>query len=144
MALTTGVSGDPLALLKEGIQLSMNKVKTFGAVQDASVAGSVFEINQADVDAYIADVEEAYVAADNDNERLNIIMTEYQLALWGNGIEAYNNYRRTGYPDFAETAPVMGNPPYPLRFIIPVSELETNPKLAGYTPSAFDAVFWDK
>ena len=144
MALTTGISGDPLALLKEGIQLSMDKVEAFGAAQDASVVGSVFEINQSDIDAYIADVETAYNTAEGDNERLNIIMTEYQLALWGNGIEAYNNYRRTGYPDFAETAPVMGNPPYPLRFIIPVSELETNPRLADYTPNAFDAVFWDK
>ena len=144
MALTTSVDGDPLTLMKEGIQLSMDKVKAFGAAQDASVAGSVFEINQSDVDAYIANVEAAYNAAGDDAERLNIIMTEYQLALWGNGIEAYNNYRRTGYPDFAETAPVMGNPPFPLRFIIPVSELETNPKLANYTPNAFEAVFWDK
>ena len=144
MALTTSVGGDPLSLLKEGIQLSMDKVKAFGATQDASVTGSAYEIVQANIDAYINDVEASFTAAANDAERLNIIMTEYQLALWGNGIEAYNNYRRTGYPDFAATAPVMGNPPFPLRFIIPVSELETNPKLADYTPNPFEAVFWDK
>jgi len=84
-----------------------------------------------------------YAAAASEDERLNIIMTEYQLALWGNGLEAYNNFRRTGFPDYNVTAPVMGNPPYPLRFIIPVSELETNPQLSDYQPDPFSAVFWD-
>ena len=31
-----------------------------------------------------------------DGDRLNVIMKEYFIALWGNGIESYNNYRRTG------------------------------------------------
>jgi len=143
MALTTGVAGDPLTLLKQGMQLSMDKTRAFGAIEDPSVSGSDYEMTQAMIDAYISDVEAVYNSAANDDERLNIIMTEYQLALFGNGMEAYNNYRRTGFPDYAETAPVMGNPPYPLRFIIPVSELETNPKLADYTPNAFEPVFWD-
>ena len=143
MALTTNVPGDPLTLLKEGIQLSMDKTRAFGATQDPSLAGSAFEITQSRIDNYIANVETAYNNATNDDERLNIIMTEYHLSLFGNGIEAYNNYRRTGFPNFAETAPVMGDPPYPQRFIIPVSELETNPKLADYTPNAFEPVFWD-
>ena len=143
MALTAGVSGDPLSLLTEGIQLSMDKVKDFGAANDPSATGSDYEISQGEVDAYIAEVEAAYNAVGTDDERLNIIMTEYQLALWGNGIEAYNNFRRTGFPDYMVTAPVMGDPPYPLRFVLPVSELETNPKLADYTPNAFEPVFWD-
>jgi len=143
MALTTGVSGDASALLEEGIRMSMAKVAGYGAEQYPAVAGSEKEITQAKVDAYVADVMSAYNAADSDDERLNIIMTEYQLALWGNGIEAYNNFRRTGFPNFDVTAPVMGNPPYPLRFIIPVSELETNPQLSDYQPDPFEAVFWD-
>ena len=39
--------------------------------------------------------------------KLNIIMKEYYIALWGNGIDAINNYRRTGKPDnmqFTRTA----------------------------------------
>jgi hypothetical protein len=30
--------------------------------------------------------------------RLELIIKEYFLAAWGNGIEPYNAYRRTGYP----------------------------------------------
>jgi len=132
-----------LDLLQDGIRLSMSKVRDFGNSEMPSIAGTSFEISESAVNEYIADVASAYNAATTDDERLNIIMTEYQLALWGNGLEAYTNYRRTGFPDFATTAPVMGNPPYPQRFIIPVSELETNPSLATYTPDPFAPVFWN-
>ncbi|MEK6478193.1 SusD/RagB family nutrient-binding outer membrane lipoprotein [Catalinimonas sp. 4WD22] len=143
MALTTSVSGDPLLLLEEGIRISMEKVKDYGAEQYPAVTGTAQEITEADISTYLNEVRSAYNAATSDDERLNIIMTEYQLALWGNGIEAYNNFRRTGFPNFDITAPVMGNPPYPLRFIIPVSELETNPELADYSPDPFEPIFWD-
>jgi hypothetical protein len=101
-------------------------------------------MSEAAIANYIADVQDKYMATTSDAEKLNIIMTEYQLALWGNGIEAYTNFRRTGYPNFAETSPVMGNPPYPQRFIIPVSELETNPSLSNYSPDPFEPVFWNQ
>lgn len=31
-------------------------------------------------------------------KRLELVIKEYYIAAWGNGIEPYNNYRRTGYP----------------------------------------------
>jgi hypothetical protein len=144
MALTTSVEGDPMELLREGITLSMQKVKNYGSEEMPSIEGSPYEMSEEAIANYIADVQDQYMATTSDAEKLNIIMTEYQLALWGNGIEAYTNFRRTGYPNFAETSPVMGNPPYPQRFIIPVSELETNPSLADYSPDPFEPVFWNQ
>jgi hypothetical protein len=144
MALTTSVEGDPMALLRDGIELSMQKVKNYGSEEMPSIDGSSYEMSEAAIANYIADVQDKYMATTSDSEKLNIIMTEYQLALWGNGIEAYTNFRRTGYPNFAETSPVMGNPPYPQRFIIPVSELETNPSLSNYSPDPFEPVFWNQ
>ncbi len=38
-------------------------------------------------------------AASTERDKLDVLMTEYYIALWGNGIESYNNYRRTGSPD---------------------------------------------
>ncbi|MFN8275735.1 MAG: SusD/RagB family nutrient-binding outer membrane lipoprotein [Flavobacteriaceae bacterium] len=32
------------------------------------------------------------------DKRLELVIKEYYIAAWGNGIEPYNNYRRTGYP----------------------------------------------
>ncbi len=43
-------------------------------------------------------VLQLYDNAGTDADRLNVIMKEYYLALWGNGVESYNNYRRTGMP----------------------------------------------
>lgn len=33
-----------------------------------------------------------------DAKRMELLIKEYYIAAWGNGIEPYNNYRRTGYP----------------------------------------------
>lgn len=35
----------------------------------------------------------------SDADKMQIIIKEFYIASWGNGIEPYNNYRRTGYPD---------------------------------------------
>lgn len=91
-ALTLGTAGDPAALLETGIRQSIAKAQSFSSLAD------VDETLVADVDAYVAEVLEDYAAA-NDDEKLNIIMTEYHKALWGQGLEAYNNYRRTGKPE---------------------------------------------
>ncbi len=34
----------------------------------------------------------------NSDKKLELIIKEFYIATWGNGIEPYNNYRRTGYP----------------------------------------------
>lgn len=39
-----------------------------------------------------------YDAAANDDEKLEVVMKEYWLSLFGNGIDAFNSYRRTGKP----------------------------------------------
>lgn len=68
----------------------------FGEAQ-ATAAGLV--PTNKHVDNYINEVRTNYINAANDDERLNIIMTEYQIALFLNGVEAYNSFRRTGKPD---------------------------------------------
>lgn len=46
---------------------------------------------------YLDFIESVYDEADDDR-RLELVIKEYYIATWGNGIEGYNNYRRTGYP----------------------------------------------
>ncbi len=61
---------------------------------------SVFLDTWADnVSTYVDYVLARYDAASNDSERLNVIMKEYHIAAYGNGIEPYNNLRRTGMPN---------------------------------------------
>jgi hypothetical protein len=50
----------------------------------------------------------AYDAAATTDAKLNILMKEYYIALWGNGSDAYNMYRRTNKP--ANMQLVVGEP----------------------------------
>jgi hypothetical protein len=54
---------------------------------------------------------------ENDARRLELIIKEYYIASWGNGIEPYNNYRRTGYPsNFQPTLEPESGPFYNAAF----------------------------
>lgn len=96
--LAMGVAGDAKALLEAGIKKSMAKVIGFPSTVGVTPS-STFVPTQARQDAYVASVLAAYDAAASNDAKLNIIMKEYYKALWGNGVDSYNNYRRTGKPD---------------------------------------------
>mgnify|MGYP003674459193 FL=1 len=81
-ALMLGTNGDPATLLEEAIRASMSKVLNFGDVT------SSFEPTSNDVDNYITEVITNYNSAASDAERLDIIITEYYLASYGNSVEA--------------------------------------------------------
>lgn len=92
LALTEpGVTGDVRALFGEAMQASFDKVNEVAEESDAPV------IEDAEVDAYIAAVMAKYDAADNEG-KLELIMTEKWIASFGFALDAYTDYRRTGYP----------------------------------------------
>jgi len=109
-ALTLGTNDDARALLESGIRKSMEKVLGFAELVDLSqVVGQDLDGNDVtaeqaylptddDVQEYVDYVLAEYDAADADG-KLDIVVKEYFIALWGNGIEAYNLYRRTGKPN---------------------------------------------
>lgn len=90
---------DARALLEQAIRSSMDKVLNFNAEigYEFTTEETAQLATQADVDAYVAAVLTEYDGANAANQ-LEIIVREYWLALFGNGMEAYNAYRRTGYP----------------------------------------------
>lgn len=94
-ALALGTTGDAKTYLENGIRESMTKVMAFGS---SLAANTSFVPTIGDIDDHIADILAAYEAG-SDTDKLRIIVEQYFIALWGNGIEAYNTYRRTGQPD---------------------------------------------
>ncbi len=98
-ALTLGTNGNARNFLELGIRQSIAKVLPFGDLNNNSDAG--FEPSTGDIDAFVNTTLAAYDAG-SDNQKLDIILTQYFVALWGNGIEAYNIYRRTGLPSFLQ------------------------------------------
>jgi hypothetical protein len=133
--LTLGVTGDAKALMTEGIIESMQAVSGF--------AGSP-EMADADVDAYVASIESDYDAAIgvSDELALDVVIQEKYFAVFGNGFEAYNDLRRTGYPSDLPDALAPTNP-FPVRFQYPPSELNTNVNAPDPAPLLSDPVFWD-
>jgi len=137
-ALTLGTTGDAAAYLREGLTQSISKVMTFGGGQ---ATGSPFEPAQADIDAYIDEVMATYTAADAD-EKLNTIMTEYHIALFGNGVEAYNSYRRTGMPNDLQPIRAGDVDNFLRSFFYPTSSVSNNSN-SDQKDNVTVQVFWD-
>jgi hypothetical protein len=138
-------SGNARTAMESGIRKSINKVINFPAAIGYSEAIPASRIpDAARIDGYVNKVLNAYDIQTNDDGRLGIIMKEYFMALWGNGLDAYNMYRRTNKP--ANIQLVVGEPDpgvfinshlYPSVFV--------NRNLNAQQKSSVGVqVFWDK
>lgn len=101
-ALTLGTPGDPQALFQAAMEAQFDHVFVVGATLDARAPAPGDAALVAARDAYIANVIADYTAAASDDERLQVMMTEKHTATFGNGMEAYNDFRRTGFPLFVD------------------------------------------
>ena len=137
-ALMSGTAGDPKALMIEGIEQSIEKVRYFNT--DEVTDGDNFAMTNTDVTDYVAFATGLYDAATTDEQRLDIIMKEYYIALWGNGYEAWNNYRRTSMPS---DLPAHHDTPgiFPRTFMYPASVVNSNSSISQKQVS--EKTFWD-
>lgn len=153
-ALTLGTSDNPRTMLESGMRKSFAKVIGFESRDPGTFSRSVeirgggtgtvkelYGADQDDVDNYVDFVLDAYDNAANDTERLDIIMNEYYIALWGNGIESYNMYRRTGMPSNMAPALEQGPGEFMRSFFLPSDHVTRNPNSSQ--KSITDQVFWD-
>lgn len=146
-ALTLGTTGSAKSLLQSAIEKSMTDVRSFALSTTEGGKITAFETDNKivwadEVSKYVAKVMASYDAATTDDARLNIIATEYWLALYGNGIEAYNMYRRTGKP--ANLQPALDANPgtFPRSLYYPTSYITRNAN-AKQKSSIGQPVFWD-
>ena len=130
-ALILGTSGGtPQALYQAAIRASMTKA----GIADAAVT------------TYFANNPRVALLSTNRAAAHNQIMTQKWIAWVGNGYEAYNDYRRTGFPRLALALNAAGDDPniLPKRFIYPASELSGNAGNApGNVPNTTAPVWWD-
>jgi hypothetical protein len=124
--------------LLTAVQNSIDQVRDF-----ATSTGQVLSPGrEPDADEYIDKIDELYEAASN---KLDVIGREYWVACWGNGIEAYNNYRRTSAPRNpqpmlqTEPGPFMRSIVYPSVFV----NLNSNESVHQKDVNTTNKVFWD-
>lgn len=145
-ALTLGTAGDPKALLAAGITKHINFVRSFSVAtpESAAITALISDAEHArQRDSYVAFVNARYDAAANANARMNVIGREYWLALFGNGHESYNLYRRTGKPERLQPALEVDPGPFIRSFLYPNNYMVTNTN-AVQKPNNAVQVFWDK
>ena len=137
-AITLGTTGIDSVYFEEGIRASMSKVSVFSATTDPNAP----LIDPDDIDAYVAArMAELNAVGLNDFQKLNVVIKEKYYAGFGNGIEVFTDYRRTGAPADLPTS-LAPAAPFPLRLYYSVNETATNPnavQLPIDTP-----IFWDK
>jgi len=145
-ALTLGTTGDPKTLLLSGIQKHMNYVRAFAVAGAEASVITAFEAPAAytaRVNNYLAFVGNQYDAQVNNDKKLNVIGREYWLSLFGNGLEAFNMYRRTGKPERMQPALEERPGPFVRSFLYPNNYMVTNTK-AVQKQNLAQQVFWDK
>lgn len=146
-ALTLKTTGSPKALLESGIRKSMADVRA--AALGTSEAGKVtaFEAEKKivwadEVEKYVAARLADYDKATTDADRLNIIANEYWFAAYGNGIESYNMYRRTGMPRNMQPALDPNPGAFVKSFFYPTAFIARN-STAKQKATVTIPVFWD-
>ena len=136
-ALTLGTGEDAQALLEEAVAAQMKVVNSLSpsfALSDAAIAG------------FVARLGDKFLAAD-DAAKMELLMMQKWIALYGNGIESYNDYRRTGLPELEPLVSPLDV--FPLRYYYSQTELTSNESLMDERDQLqrnqqITPVFWDK
>lgn len=156
--LSLGANGDARVLLESGIRKSLDKVQGFESLVSSKMSTTVtlrdgsegtirelYGMDDTDKQDYVDEVLAFYDAANGTQEKLDVVIREFYIAAWGNGLEAYNMYRRTGYPGNMQPAlePIPGSAsdPFPYSFIYPVDHIVRNAN-AVQKVNAGVPVFW--
>lgn len=153
-ALYLGTTGSARTYFENGIRNSMTDVRTW-SVSGTYGVGSASPAETATITAfypdatYAADVNNyvngalaAYDAQVGNNSIMNYIAREHWIASFGNGVEAFNLYRRTGMPTGMQ--PVVNPTPgaFPRTFWYPASFANLNSSVDQKT-NLEGRVFWD-
>ena len=154
VAIANGDAATGRSEMEAGIRGSMAKVESFEGLVSSLMGemrddgrGNIFSVkefyglSEEGVDAYVAFVLGEYDAAADDDARMDVAMKEYFIALWGNGLEAYNMYRRTGKPANMQPAlePTVGE--FARSFFLP--DVHVNRNANATQKELTERVFWD-
>src|SRR5690606_35752632 len=139
-----GAGGDARALFEEAVRQNIATVIAFGMNAPGYADFASYHPTQADIDTYVGVIMALYDAAGTDDERLDIVMFELWKAMFANPMEAYNSYRRTGFPSILQTdaASLDEVNQFTLRALYSIKEIASNTSLTGI-PHSRVPVFWD-
>jgi hypothetical protein len=100
----------------------------------------------AEIDNYFATNPTVVTLAGTTEDMRKQIITQKYMSWIGNGIEAFNDYRRTGYPVLALVNNAAGHNPnvIPTRLTYPNGELSRNPNTPNPITRTDVKIWWAK
>jgi hypothetical protein len=129
-ALILGTAGDANTYYQAGIRANMQKTG----------------MTTTEIDTYFTTNPGVVTLAGTTEQKRNQIITQKYISWIGNGIEAYNDYRRTGYPVLTLANNAAGHNPnvIPTRLTYPLNELSRNPNTPNPITRTDVKVWWAK
>jgi hypothetical protein len=150
------VAGDPRARLEEAMYAAFEQVDMVVAMVNPAQDVPSFDTASTDT-AYVTAVLVQYNSADAEKQ-MELIMTEKWISQWGNALDQYTDYRRTGYPvrfdansnggtqyqgnEGTAPVPTQETRAYPLSFPYDKDEVILNDNCTQKVVSTSN-VFWD-
>ena len=97
VAMVAGDMSTAKSQMAMGIDESIKKVQAFGSGLDPD-ADPTFEPSALAIASFKTAMGDAFDNAATTADKWNVLAQQFFVSLFGNGIDAYNFYRRTGYP----------------------------------------------
>jgi len=145
LALGITTKGDARVLLQKGVDASIQDVMSFPARVGVS-ADPTYVPTATQITNYEKLVVANYDTAASVDSKLDVVMTEYYIALWGNGVEPYNNLRRTGKPSNVQIPVAVPAPGHFIRSMFYPSVFvnrNLNAPAQKDPGNSVNKVFWD-
>lgn len=139
VALDGGNTGTARTLLEAGMRNSIDRVMSFSA--SIGTVNAAFVPSAADIDTYVDEVLANFDAADAAT-KMDILQQENHLALFGNGYEAYNAYRRTAAPRNLQFGRESDLREFPRLMLYPADYVNLNASISS-NRTISEQVFWD-
>lgn len=136
-ALTLNTGEDAESLMKEAVMAQLRVVNSLAPT---------FPLSETAILGFTDRLGDQFSAAD-ERGKMELLMMQKWISLYGNGIEAYNDYRRTGLPELEPLVSPLDV--FPLRFYYSQTELTSNESLVDERDQLqrnqqITPVFWDK
>ena len=138
VALSAGNAGLAASFVEAGMNKSISKVASFGALDGSR--DTDFEPSQGYINDYIDSITSQITNTSDDS--WNVLAEQNFIAMYGGGSDAYNFYRRTGYPTTVKPNLEPNPGVFPRTFLYPSVEVVANPNITQRQDNATQ-VFWD-
>lgn len=137
-ALGLGFTGDAATYLEKALREQLAFVSTRAKASDDQTV----TLTAGEIDTFVASVMKNFNAASDNSSKMNVLMKQAWFMYFGNGIEMYNAFRRTGAPGNLQE-PITRVRNFPLRLPLGSSEINLNANAPKGAYNEQAPVFWD-